>query len=425
MQRNLGRWALAVLFSSAAFVQAQGPMPYAPYPMPGQQGPVMRPTGMPSPGQAQPTFVTDMAPAPAITPVYLSPDTQPSVPAGEPVTIYQGASSGMPLESEPVAVYEGPRYSAARKLDHTSTWVQARYLHWWFQRSAQPALVTSGGSALLAGEIGPREFSGIQGQLGMWLDPDHHGSVEITGQWLGKSSRQYAFSSNALGNPAIGIPANGGTFAVATPGVATGSVLVDTSTSFHGAELIFTQNVLRVNGWTADYFAGGRYLYLADNLAIQQQRTALAAGPTLFVNDSFNTTNRFYGGTLGARMNWTCCRFDIGIAGKVALGVTSSNATIDGFTTFNGTTRTGGTLARASNIGRHTDTTFTAIPEVEATVSYQATDHIRVLAGYSFLYWDRVLRAPDQIDRSANPAFPNARSEFWAQGFNVGLEFKY
>jgi len=486
MQRNLGLLAIGVALWSGAAVHAQGPMPspyppipqgygYPSYPMPAQYRQPMRqpqmlpnnPYGQPMlpPAQGQPYYVTDMPgkappPMPMVQPKPApTTETLPNVPEGEPVTIYQGPSSGQPLDTEPVTHYEGKRYFAEMKLDNTRAWVQANYIHWWIQRPSVAPLVNSGTSNLLVGEIGPREFSGAQAQLGLWLDPDHMNALEITGQWLGKASLQYAFSSGPNGNPPLSIPTSPAPIPVAAPGILAGSVGVNNLVNFHGAEVNLTQNVLRVNGWTFDYFGGFRYLYMGDELSINQSRTALTGtalsfggaavpvGSTVLVSDSFNVTNRFYGGDIGARLHWTTCRFDFGISGKVALGITNYTTTVDGSSTLTtpaggSSTRVGGTFAQASNIGRITDSQFTAIPEVEATVSYRLTDHIRILGGYSFLYWNRVQRAADQLDHTVNPAqsptsptfnpsatgnplFPNARSGFSVQGVNIGLELKF
>jgi hypothetical protein len=68
-----------------------------------------------------------------------------------------------------------------------------------------------------------------------------------------------------------------------------------------------------------------------------------------------------------------------------------------------------------------------------------------VFAGYEILYWNRVVRPGDQIDHNVNlsqnavldpkgvgtlvgPAQPAPlfnRSDFWAQGINLGLEYRY
>jgi hypothetical protein len=65
------------------------------------------------------------------------------------------------------------------------------------------------------------------------------------------------------------------------------------------------------------------------------------------------------------------------------------------------------------------------------------------LVGYSFLYWSNVVRPGDQIDRtvnftqvpidptngplsgSARPALMPRQNDFWAQGFNFGIEIQF
>ena len=56
-------------------------------------------------------------------------------------------------------------------------------------------------------------------------------------------------------------------------------------------------------------------------------------------------------------------------------------------------------------------------------LGYHPTDHLRLSLGYNFLYWSRVRRAPDEYNLS--PVLSNRTTDFWAQGFNVGLEVRY
>jgi hypothetical protein len=64
---------------------------------------------------------------------------------------------------------------------------------------------------------------------------------------------------------------------------------------------------------------------------------------------------------------------------------------------------------------------------------------LQFTAGYSLIYWSKVARAGDQVDTSVNttqqsggtltgnpnPRFPYAFTDFWAQGANLGLEYKF
>jgi len=395
----------------------------------------------------------------------------------EPFVPYIAPSS----ESEPYTIYEGQRYMAEMKEDNTRVWARANFIHWWVRRDSTPALVTTGNPAnptvgsignpdtgilLGNGAIGPKEFSGIQATLGIWLDPERIVSLEVGGFWLGKNSRQYGFASDANGNPPLGQPVIvGGTeqsLLFAKPGSLAGSLAVNTVMDFHSLELNRARNLLRINGWALDTLVGIRYFYLNDALSLDKNITVLPGGAGLIsfrgaatpagsnfrISDSFDMTNRFYGGTIGARGNWTWCQLDLGAVVKVSLGATSQAAVINGATTLNAiggarSTVRGGSLAQASNIGRTTNTDFSVVPEVTATAGYQVAPHLRLLVGYTVLDWNRIERVGNQIDRNIDlrqvptsplfvpgavgvrPSFPATRTDFWTQGINVGLELKF
>lgn len=105
----------------------------------------------------------------------------------------------------------------------------------------------------------------------------------------------------------------------------------------------------------------------------------------------------------------------------------------------------GGYFALPSNIGRHKHTSFAIMPDVNLNVGYQVTESVLVKVGYTFLYVNKVVRAGKQINRNINPtqsslyeftatptlvgpATPKASfktDSFWAQGLNVGIEYKF
>jgi hypothetical protein len=100
-------------------------------------------------------------------------------------------------------------------------------------------------------------------------------------------------------------------------------------------------------------------------------------------------------------------------------------------------------LALRSNIGRHQPDELAFIPEVGLNVGLQLTRHLKLYAGYSFLWVNMVARAGEQIDPVVNvtqfpilsgagslvgparPAFNFDGADFWAQGLNFGLELRY
>ncbi len=103
----------------------------------------------------------------------------------------------------------------------------------------------------------------------------------------------------------------------------------------------------------------------------------------------------------------------------------------------------GGILALPSNIGHLSDDEFTAVSEVEARIGYQLGRHVTASMGYNFLYWSRVVRPGDQINRGLSPeqiptlaafGLPGqtvqtapalTSTDFWTQGFSLGLEFQF
>src|SRR5262249_15009375 len=109
----------------------------------------------------------------------------------------------------------------------------------------------------------------------------------------------------------------------------------------------------------------------------------------------------------------------------------------------------GGLLALSSNSGHFERNRFAVVPEAGITVGYQVTDHLKLFAGYNFLFMSNVVRPGDQIDPVLNPhlipnfiktspgaaggnnfpfrrpAFQFHETSFWAQGVTAGLEVKY
>jgi hypothetical protein len=192
---------------------------------------------------------------------------------------------------------------------------------------------------------------------------------------------------------------------------------------------------------------------LREGINIQEDIVADAAAPvfageTILVNDDFNTRNQFYGGQIGARLGWTRNRWSVDWLAKVALGDTHQVVNAQGnqlITTPAGATSffNGGLLALNSNSGSFSRDRFAVVPETDLVLSYRVTNHMKLLLGYSFLYWSNVVRPGDQIDRvidvtripnsgfqvtpaaQARPAVLFKGSDFWAQGISFGMEFVF
>ncbi len=126
----------------------------------------------------------------------------------------------------------------------------------------------------------------------------------------------------------------------------------------------------------------------------------------------------------------------------MAVGNTRSRVRIDGRTLTTlpdgpSASFEGGLLAQATNIGTYQQDHFSIVPELGVTLGYEITRRLRATFGYTFLYWSRVARPANQIDTSVSqfppedpagdrrPTFDFRTSGFWAQGMNLGFEYRF
>ena len=129
---------------------------------------------------------------------------------------------------------------------------------------------------------------------------------------------------------------------------------------------------------------------------------------------------------------WTILAVDI---------VGSTSAQVPGGAT---TTVPGSLFAQTTNMGNHTETRFSIVPEVGITVGYQCTNNIRIFGGYNVLCWSGTVRAGEQINRGVNatyipdpvtgavapsgafaPWFHHRDENFYVHGYSVGVEFRW
>jgi hypothetical protein len=350
-------------------------------------------------------------------------------------------------------------------------WASGEYLLWWSRNSNLPPLVTasapaSGGVLGQPGTVvlfgGPTDYEGHSGgrfRAGLWLDSEWTFGIEASYFFLGSRSVNFTAGSAGAGSAVLGRPffnvITGAEDAepVSVPGLLTGTVAVHLSSSLQGAEFNGVCNLCCGYHVRVDLLAGFRYLELNEGLGITENLTVnpsvpIIGGTASGVSDQFNTRNRFYGGQVGARAEFWWGGLFVNVRGMVALGDTDQVIDVAGSTVIAPpgqapTVANGGLLAQLTNSGHFTRDQFAVVPEVGINVGYQLAEHLRAFVGYSFLYWSNVVRPGDQIDRGVNPTqlpvsaaapaligparpAPVLRdTDFWAQGINFGLEFRY
>lgn len=352
-------------------------------------------------------------------------------------------------------------------------WASAEYLLWWFEGSRVPPLVTTSppassgilgapGTTVLFGgsRLDEDAHSGGRFTLGFWLNECQTIGLEGGYFFLGSRSEDFTVAgpgvpgSQVIARPIVNVLTGAETSQIVSfPGTAAGIIHVSSSSRLEGAGINAVANLCCGCCWRVDLLAGFRYLELREGLGIAENVLVNPGVPTiggsdLIVADQFDTRNRFYGGVIGTRAEYRRGNVFVDLVGSVALGSTHEEIDIQGSTAITPPggaplALPGGLLALPTNIGHFSRDRFAAVPEIGINVGYQLTRYLRATAGYSFLYWSNVTRPGDAIDRTVNPTqIPSnlgpgtltgpARpavvfkdTEFWAQGVNFGLEFRY
>ena len=380
----------------------------------------------------------------------------------------------------------------------TGIWVKADYLQWWESGTHLPPLVTTGPNAANPGYIGTPGTTVLFGdqtvnnytesggriQAGMWLNAC--ATIGFEGEYFGLADENTNYYIWSDGNPIVSRPFYdvGRTtpienvelvaFPRGSASSLDGAINIGLTTRFHGAGAHFLFTTCRQEGcssddcgcatyhdrFRADFVAGYRFLDLEDQLGITETLTTTSPTPVdptnptgaqgvsaFLVHDQFNTQNSFNGGDLGMKFAFERNRWSLDLFPRIALGSTHSVVDISGSTRTTNpagveSTSTGGLLALSTNIGHYTQDNFSVVPELDMNLGFQFTRHTRVVIGYNVLYWNKVARAGEQIDRSVNstllpnsgatptgdlthPQFSFQEGGFWAQGINVGLDCRW
>jgi hypothetical protein len=344
----------------------------------------------------------------------------------------------------------------------------------WIKNGPLPVLATSSAGQVLGGDVSYGTFLGGQIDGGAWLDRRHTFGVGLSGFMTEQRSVSGSLFSDAAGSPLIsrpafdiltGVPIN---ILAAAPGAFAGGVVFATSSRLAGAEAGLVHNLRYCQDYSIDVGFGFRYLDLDENLVITQMTQALANGQLSLagtpvagavIEDRFDTRNQFYAGQFSARAEYRFGPVFLDVISKVALGPNHEVVSISGVTRDLAGTQavSGGLLAvgqattqvgpfpqpPGGNIGRDSTNRFAVLSEVGGLIGCQVTQHVRVAAGYHFLYINDVVRPGSQIDQAVNlrlvplsgsfgsvsgPAspVPTARhDDFFAHGVQFRLEVVY
>ena len=354
---------------------------------------------------------------------------------------------------------------------HDRIWFRSEFLGWWTKGFAVPPLVTTspaGTDISEAGILGQPGTSVLLGNqdlrggfqpgerfvLGTWLGHTQTWGIEASYLQLNPQSVSQQFDDTNA--PILARPffnsASGLDDAqiVNFPGQQSGTLTFVASSEFQAAEVLIRKNLTRRGNVTIDLSAGYRYqqlndhLSLGDTLSFSGSQAALPAGSILTQSDVFDTRNVFQGGEVGLTSFIQLESFSINTSLKAAVGETFSEVSILGATTTNIpgqgiSNQVGGFLALPSNMGAFDSQRLSIVPELALTFAWDFTPQLRGTIGYDLLYWPGVARPGDQIDlnldprqfppptgfTATRPQFVLHTSDYWAQGLNLGLDFRF
>ena len=352
-------------------------------------------------------------------------------------------------------------------------WFRGEYLLWWTQGADVPPLVTTSpfgtdrddagvlgqDTTILFGDgtVNTDTRSGGRFTLGYWLQPCQFG-LQASYLFLGDQTDR--FEASSLGDPILARPffnvqtgaedARLIAFEDAAAGpVVEGSILVESTTSFREAEILFRRVLSQPCSGRLDFLIGYQFARLEDGLLIEESTVSrnqqgVVAGTEIDLFDRFDATNEFHGAELGLVFEERLCRWSLEMLMKLGLGRTHSQVAIHGETVttvpgFDPDPSRGGLLALPTNMGSYEQDHFAVIPELGVTLGYDVTCNLRATVGYTFIYWSKVARPGDSVDMDVNesqfgggnlngeprPAFSWVTTDYWAQGLSFGLDYRF
>jgi hypothetical protein len=335
---------------------------------------------------------------------------------------------------------------------------RGEYLAWWTKSADLPPLVSTGvigepGTEILYGgsDGNSSVHSGVRLGLTYWLTPCHEMAFDVNYTFLANNAT--TFDRDSTQTPNLARPF----FNVATRVMAqdawilanstagqTGEIHVNNSLEMQCLEAVVRRSVIQQCDRNLDFVFGYRYGRLVEDLTINDSTIRL--GSTVQKTDVFDARNEFNGLELGFISTTRHCRWSLELLAKLAMGNTRSRMDVSGRTRVTDSqggsvNLNGGLLALPTNSIPVERNSFSTMPELGVTLGYDLTCNLKARVGYSVVYWSSVMRPGDQIDTNINGtqvpptstglqgmASPESRavgSDFWAQGLNVGLDYRY
>ncbi len=348
------------------------------------------------------------------------------------------------------------------------TWLRAELLLWFPQARRSPILAATnsqpgglpivgqpGFTSRFGGEIGTGLETGFRADVGKYFAD---GQLGLGARLWFLSDAEEGYAGQSDGDVALGLPIFDTQFGAEDAVLAAfdpnngfdpelnGTLNVDTELSIASSE--FYARLLFAEGkdYRVDMIGGYSYFNIEDDLSLRLSAVRVANpadGLTRNFRDHFNTTNNFHGGQIGFENLVTRGRFSIRTLTKVHLGNMSQRVAISGsserfFAGGPAPEQFDGGILAMDNQGVQRRDVFTFAPEANFKLNYRMRNYVNFSVGYSFIYWNHVALAGDQIDRNVDTSgllnnaavvtSPSRKFEdrgFFVQGIDLGVSVDY
>lgn len=357
--------------------------------------------------------------------------------------------------------------------------VGVEFLQWWDKARAIPTLITTDSAGTFINNGGPNFepialtnpaagispdsralFGGnnVGGNLqsggrltgGLWLDDDRSRALGVRAYGNEGFSLKRNISSD--GTQPLGLsffntdPVNNfgeDAFIVAHNNFGqdrNGSIDIISQNEFVGGEVFYRSLLDSGCNYRLDALFGYQYARLNDDLLLDATINDVNAGDTFTFTDLFDVSNEYNAGSLGAQAEMYQGCFTLSALGKISLGNMRQTVNIAGTNTRNGLQSDGGFYTQPfTNIGVHTRDVTVWSPEANFKLAYAVTSDLSLSVGYTFIYWNKMALAGDQIDRNVNatqlsggalngpgdPTFAFRDTDYWVQTLDIGVNWRY
>lgn len=341
-------------------------------------------------------------------------------------------------------------------------WIRAEAMLMWHSERQAPPLVTSAAPGVFpvlpaaTTEFGDGLDGGLSGGIRADIGRYLTDSLGVGGRilWVGENGDDYSASGDqndatarSLGRPYYFVPtlnpgiAQEDSVIISQQNLFTGSVQAEFNTDFFLADAYARMTFCHNKASRLEFIGGYTYAKLDDMISISSNRVDTSNGtlPGTAFSSLYDTENEFMGGQLGFESLVTRGRWSARMLTKVHLGNMAQTVTKLGTTTD---TLAGAIVSTQNSSvlideeqGTETQDVFTFIPELDFTLGYRFRDHVSFTVGYTFMYFDNVAMAGDQIDRNRDTsaiganvtpvAYDIVEGNHWIQGISLGASVDY